>query len=114
MTTPDRPIRAITPTKAARKASGNHFGSGESSSSRGPTREPTPSSAPIMCTINTLPKARSASGVWSSVSTDAASWITARQIAAISTGPPSAEATTQRVTNHDALVVALAVVRAVP
>jgi hypothetical protein len=32
----------------------------------------------------------------------------------MSTGPPRADATTQRVTNHDVLVVAAAVVRAVP
>ncbi len=68
----------------------------------------------MACTVNTRPKALRASGVCSSVSTDAASWITARQIAATSIGPPSAEATTQRVTNQDVLVVARAVVWAVP
>ena len=41
--------------------------------------------------------------------------MTASEIAAISSGPPSADATTQRVTNHDACgEVAAAVVRAVP
>ena len=41
--------------------------------------------------------------------------MTASEIAAISSGPPSAEATTQRVTNHDDWgEVAAAVVRAVP
>lgn len=49
------------------------------------------------------------------MSTDDASWITAIEIAAISNGPPSAEATTQRTTNQDAPGrVAAAVVRAVP
>src|SRR4029077_11435797 len=54
-----------------------------------------------------------------------ASWMTASEIAAISRGPPSADATTQRVTNHDTVPdvagpaapegeVAAAVVRAVP
>ena len=55
----------------------------------------------MACTASTLPKARSAFGVWSSVSTDAASWMTASEIAAISSGPPSADATTQRITNHE-------------
>ncbi len=40
--------------------------------------------------------------------------MTARHSAVIRIGPPNAEATTQRVTNHDVLVVADAVVRAVP
>jgi hypothetical protein len=49
--------------------------------------------------------------------------MTASAIAAISSGPPRADATTQRITNHDALPadaatpdadVAAAVVRAVP
>ena len=41
--------------------------------------------------------------------------MTASAIAAISSGPPSADATTHRMTNHDAVaVVARAVVRAVP
>ena len=49
--------------------------------------------------------------------------MTASAIAVISSGPPSADATTQRITNHDALPadaaapdadVAAAVVRAVP
>ena len=79
----------------------------------------------MACTASTLPNARSACGVCNSVSTDAASWMTARAIAVISSGPPSADATTQRMTNHDALPdvagpaapeadVAAAVVRAVP
>ena len=83
-------------------------------SARRPTREPTPIAAPMACTASTLQNARSAFGVCSSVSTDAASWTTASDIAAISSGP-SAEATTQRMTNHDAPgEVAVAVVRAVP
>ncbi len=46
--------------------------------------------------------------------TDDASWMIARAIAAISSGPPSAEATTQRTTSHDEWgVVARAVLRAV-
>ena len=113
-TAPESPIRAMTPAAAARSASGIQFGSGEAASSRRPTRDPTPAAAPIACTTSTPPKARSESGVCNSVSTDAASWITARQIAAISSGPPSAEATTHLVTNHDELTVAAAVVRAVP
>ena len=61
-------------------------------------------------------KARNALGVCSSVRTDDASWMTANAIAAISSGPPSADATTQRMTNHDDALaeVAAAVVRAVP
>ena len=47
--------------------------------------------------------------------TDDASWMTANAIAAISSGPPSADATIQRMTNHDdRSEVAAAVVRAVP
>lgn len=47
--------------------------------------------------------------------TDDASWITARQIAAISSGPPNADAITHRTTSHDEYgEVASAVVRAVP
>ncbi len=60
-------------------------------------------------------KARDALGVCSSVMTDAASWTTAKAIAAISSGPPRADATIHRMTNHDAdALVACAVVRAVP
>ena len=110
----ERPIRASTPAAAARNASGSQLGSGEEISRRRPVRALTPSNAPIAWTMNTPPKARSASGVCNSVSTDEASWMTARQIAAISTGPPRADATTQRVTNHDVLVVAADVVREVP
>ena len=112
--TPESPISANTPAAAARTASNNQLGSGDDLSIRRPTREPTPATAPIACTTSTPPNARSASGVCRSVRTDAASWMTARQSAAIRIGPPTAEATTQRVTNQDALVVAAAVVRAVP
>jgi hypothetical protein len=115
ITTPERPTSASTPAAAARNASGNHFGSGDAINVRRPRRDPTPIAAPIACTASTPPNARSALGVCSSVSTDAASWMTASEIAAISRGPPIAEATTQRVTNHDPCgEVADAVVRAVP
>ena len=68
----------------------------------------------MACTTSTLTNARRALGVWSSVITDDASWMTARAIAAISKGPPSADATTQRTTSHDEYgEVARAVVRAV-
>ena len=78
-------------------------------------RDPTPIPAPIACTASTPPNARSAFGVCNSVSTEDASWMTASEIAATSRGPPSADATTQRVTNHDDWgEVAAAVVRAVP
>ena len=114
-TTPESPTSASTPAAAARNASGSQSGRGESVRARRPTREPTPIAAPMACTASTLQNARSAFGVCSSVSTDAASWTTASDIAAISSGPPSAEATTQRMTNHDAPGdVAVAVVRAVP
>ena len=112
--TPDSPINASTPAAAARTASITQLGSGDDVSSRRPTREPTPTTAPIKCTTNTPLNARNASGVCRSVRTDAASWMTARHSAAMSTGPPIADATTQRVTNQDALVVAAAVMRAVP
>ena len=71
--------------------------------------------APIACTASTPPKARSAFGVCSSVSTDEASWMTASEMAAMSSGPPSADATIHRMTNQDPRGgVAAAVVRAVP
>ena len=67
------------------------------------------------CTASTPANARRAFGVCSSAITDEASWMTASAMAAISSGPPSAEATTQRTTNHDARGgTACAVVRAVP
>ncbi len=69
----------------------------------------------MACTTSTLMKARNALGVCSSVITDAASWMTASAIAAISSGPPRADATIHRMTNHEAVVVvACAVARAVP
>src|SRR4029077_2264776 len=115
ITTPERPTSANTPAAAARNASGNHFGNWDAVNVRRPTRDPTPSAAPIACTASTAPNARKAFGVCSSVSTEAASWMTASEIAAISRGPPSADATTHRVTNHDACgEVAAAVVRPVP
>lgn len=115
VTIPDNANSASTPADAARTASGNHFGSGDAASVRRPILVLTPMSAPIACTARTPPKARSALGVCSSVITEAASWITASSSAAISSGPPSADATTQRVTNHDEFgAVAAAVVFAVP
>ena len=69
----------------------------------------------MRCTASTPPKARDAFGVCSSVRTDDASWITANAIAAMSIGPPTADATTQRTTNHELPGrMAAAVVRAVP
>ncbi len=80
-----------------------------------PALDPTPIAAPIACTANTPANARNALGVCSSVSTDAASWTTASEMAAMSSGPPNAEATIQRMTNQDPCGgVAAAVVRAVP
>ena len=68
----------------------------------------------MTCTTSTLTKARRALGVCSSVSTVDASWMTASAMAAISNGPPSADATTQRTTSHDEYgEVARAVLRAV-
>ena len=111
----DRPNSVSTPAAAARRESPSHVGSGQPCSSLRPVREPTPSTAPIPCTASTEPNARSAFGVCSSVNTDAASWMTARAIAAISSGPPSADATIQRITNQERVSgVARAVVRAVP
>ena len=92
---------AATPTRAGRIASVTHTGRPARVSTRGPTREPTPMSAPSPCTAATAPKAPSAAGVCSSVMTDEASWMTASATAATSSGPPTAEATIQRVTNHD-------------
>ena len=66
-------------------------------------------------TASTPPKARNAFGVCNCVITDDASCTTANAIAAINTGPPSADKTTHRTTNHDARgLMAAAVVRAVP
>ena len=71
--------------------------------------------APMACTASTLPNAFSALGVWSSVITDDASWMTASAIAVVSRGPPNADATTHRTTSHDDRgEVARAVLRAVP
>ena len=71
--------------------------------------------APMACTTSTLRKARNALGVCNSVMTDPASWMTASAIAAISSGPPRADAKIHRMANHEAVVVvASAVARAVP
>ena len=110
-TTPHSPSRASTPVAAARSASGSQRGSHGRPASRPVI--PMPISTPNRCTRKTPAKARDASGVCSWVMTEDASWITASAIAAISNGPPSAEAATQRMTNHDDRAAAAAVVRAV-
>lgn len=102
VTAADSPNSASTPADAARTDPASQFGSGDAASTRRPTLVLTPITAPIPCTARTLRKARPALGVWSWVSTDAASWMTASASAAISSGPPIAEATTQRTTNHEA------------
>ena len=115
VTAPERPSSASTPAIAGRPASATHRGSPTSATARLPTRDPTPIAAPIACTASTPVNARSALGVCSSVSTELASWMTASEMAAISSGPPSADATIHRTTNHDPCGgVAAAVVRAVP
>ena len=115
VTTPDNPTSASTPAIAGLPASATHLGSPDAVTSRLPARDPTPIAAPIACTASTPENARSALGVCSSVSTDEASWMTASEMAAISSGPPSADATIHRMTNQDPRGgVAAAVVRAVP
>lgn len=51
--------------------------------------------------MSTLPKACRAFGVCSTVMTDAASSTTASDTAVSNTGPPTADATIQRSTNHE-------------
>src|ERR1700754_4607613 len=115
VTTPDNPSRASTPATAGLPASATQFGTPPAVNIRRPALDPTPITAPIACTANTPANARNALGVCSSVSTDAASCTTANEMAAISSGPPSADATIHRMTNHDPCGgVAPAVVRAVP
>ena len=103
VTTPESPSNASTPAAAARTESPSQFGSGEAANARRPTRDHTPIAAPTACTTSTLVNARSALGVCSSVITEDASWMTASAMAAISKGPPSADAMTQRITSHDAV-----------
>ncbi|MCV7081665.1 hypothetical protein H7H37_10700 [Mycolicibacterium insubricum] len=115
VTTPHSANSASSPAMAARTEVKTHAGRPAAVSARTPTREPTPMTAPAACTVSTRPKAGSAAGVCSAVITEDASWMTASATAAISSGPPSAQAITQRMTNHEALTgVAAAVVRAVP
>ena len=103
ITTPESPSSASTPAAAARNASGSQAGSG-----RVRQYSPTdPRSDPDQRTDRVhrqhAAECAQASGVCSWVSTEAASWMTASAIAAISSGPPSADATTHRVTNQDVL-----------
>ena len=115
MTAPDNPSSASTPAIAGLPASATHLGIPEAVNKRMPARDPTPIAAPIACTASTPANARSALGVCSSVSTDAASWTTAKEMAAMSSGPPNADAKIHRMTNQDPCGgVATAVVRAVP
>ena len=114
VTTHDSPSSANTPAQAARSESPSQYGSDHATKARRPTRDDTPIAAPMACTTATLRNARSALGVCNSVITDDASWITASAIAASSSGPPSADAITQRTTSHDEYgEVARAVLRAV-
>src|SRR6188472_3477358 len=111
----DSPSSASTPAKAALPASATHIGIPDDASNRRPALDPTPSAAPIACTAKTPANARSAFGVCSSVSTDAASCTTASEMAAMSSGPPNADATIHRMTNQDPCAgAAAAVVRGVP
>ena len=115
VTRPDSPTNANTPAAAARRESPSQVGSDDAANARRPTRDHTPIAAPMACTTSTLVNARRALGVCNSVITDDASWMTASAIAAISRGPPSADAITQRTTSHDECgEVARALLRAVP
>ena len=115
MTKPDSPSNARTPAAAARSAAPAQSGRCATTSSRLPILDVTPMAAPNPWTRATATKARNALGVCNSVMTEDASWITANARAAISSGPPRAEASTQRSTSHEVpSVVARAVVRAVP
>src|SRR4029078_3841380 len=101
VTRPDNPNSANTPAIAGRPASATHLGSPARGTRRLPAPELTAIVAPIACTASTPENARSALGVCSWVSTDEASWMTASEMAAISNGPPSADATIHRMTNQD-------------
>ena len=97
----DNDSSAASPIIAGRTLSASQFGRPNPSNARGPTRDPTPMSTPSPCTASTPPKARSAFGVCRAVITEAASCTTASAIAAISSGPPSAEPMIQRMTNQE-------------
>ena len=97
----DSASRATTPIVAGRTASVNQAGSPSLAHSLRPTREPTPMRAPRPCTMSTPVKARRAFGVCNTVMTEAASCTTASAIAAISSGPPSADPMIQRMTNQE-------------
>ena len=107
----DNDSSTATAIIAGRTVSSSQAGSPSRASTRGPTFDPTPMSAPRPCTATTPANARNALGVCKTVITDAASCTTASAIAAMSSGPPSAEPTIQRVTNQ---VPRGAVIRAVP
>ena len=100
-TAADSTSNAATPISAGRTAPVTQTGRPARASTRRPTRDPTPISAPSPCTAATAANAPSAPGVCRSVITEAASWMTARAMAATRSGPPTAEATIQRATNHD-------------
>ena len=109
-----QPEQRQHPGTAGRPASATHPESRTRPASVGPPATP-PERGADRVHRQTPANARSALGDCSSVSTDEASWMTAKEMAAISSGPPSAEATIQRMTNQDAGGgVAAAVVRAVP
>ena len=113
-TTHDNASRVTTPITAGRTVSTSQAGNPNLASARGANRGPTPISTPRPCTASTPQNAPSALGVWRTVITDAASCTTANDTAAMSSGPPSAEATIQRMTNHEPRGgVICAVVRAV-
>ncbi|SKU62404.1 Uncharacterised protein [Mycobacteroides abscessus subsp. abscessus] len=115
MTAPESPNSASTPATAPRAASIGHDGSCRTSAIRLPTRITTPMTAPTECTPNTQPKARSAFGDCSCVSTVDASWMIASDMAVMSSGPASAEAITHRITYQDVVGArAEATVRATP
>ena len=97
----DNASRATIPISAGRTAPVSQTGSVSFANSRGPTFEPTPIRAPNPCTTSTPVKARRAFGVCNSVITEAASCTTASAIAAISSGPPSADPMIHRMTNQD-------------
>ncbi len=100
-TAQDNASSVAAPTSAGRTASVSQPGRPSVGSSRARTREPTPISAPRPWTASTPAKAPNALGVCKSVITDAASWTTASESAARNSGPPSAAATIQRMTNHE-------------
>ena len=114
-TAQDSASSVAAPVIAGRTASVSHPGRSNRVNSRPRTREPTPMSAPRPWTARTPVNASNAFGVCSSVITDAASWTMASDSAVRNSGPPSAAATIQRMTNHDPCGgVTPAVLRAVP